>query len=170
MLKKILIANRGEIAVRIMRAAREMGIPTVSVYSEADREALHVRLATEAVLLGPAPANESYLVIPKLIDAAKKTGCDSVHPGYGFLAENAEFAQAVQDAKLTFIGPQPRAIRALGNKLGARSMMSKANVPTVPGGEVKSGSIDDFKSLANKIGCPLIFKAAPVGGCQGMRR
>ena len=169
MLKKILIANRGEIAVRIMRAAREMGIPTVSVYSEADREALHVRLATEAVLLGPAPANESYLVIPKLIDAAKKTGCDSVHPGYGFLAENAEFAQAVQDAKLTFIGPQPRAIRALGNKLGARSMMSKANVPTVPGGEVKSGSIDDFKSLANKIGYPIIVKAAAGGGGKGMR-
>ena len=169
MLKKILIANRGEIAVRIMRAAREMGIPTVSVYSEADRGALHVRLATEAVLLGPAPANESYLVIPKLIDAAKKTGCDAVHPGYGFLAENAEFAQAVQDARLTFIGPQPRAIRALGNKLGARSMMSKANVPTVPGGEVKSGSIEDFKALANKIGYPIIVKAAAGGGGKGMR-
>ncbi len=152
-----------------MRAAREMGIPTVSVFSEADREALHVRFATEAVNLGPAPANESYLVISKLIDAAKKTGCDSVHPGYGFLAENAEFAQAVQDAKLTFIGPMPRAIRALGNKLGARSMMSKANVPTVPGGEVKSGNIADFKSLAQKIGYPIIVKAAAGGGGKGMR-
>ena len=169
MLRKILIANRGEIAIRIMRAAREMGIPTVSVYSEADRDALHVRLATEAVNIGPAPANESYLVISKLVDAAKKTGCDSVHPGYGFLAENAEFAQAVQDAKLTFIGPMPRAIRALGNKLGARSMMSKANVPTVPGGEVKSGNIEDFKALAQKIGYPIIVKAAAGGGGKGMR-
>ena len=150
--------------MRIMRAAREMGIPTVSVFSDADREALHVRLATEAVGLGPSPANESYLVISKLIDAAKKTGCDSIHPGYGFLAENAEFAQAVQDAKLTFIGPMPRAIRALGNKLGARSMMSKANVPTVPGGEVKSGNIEDFKALASKIGYPIIVKAAAGGG------
>ena len=169
MLRKILIANRGEIAVRIMRAAREMGIPTVSVFSDADREALHVRLATEAVGLGPSPANESYLVVSKLIDAAKKTGCDSIHPGYGFLAENAEFAQAVQDAKLTFIGPMPRAIRALGNKLGARSMMSKANVPTVPGGEVKSGNIEDFKALASKIGYPIIVKAAAGGGGKGMR-
>jgi len=169
MLKKILVANRGEIALRIMRAAREMNVPTVAVYSEADSEALHVRRAQEAVLLGPPPASESYLAIDKIIAAAKKTRCDAVHPGYGFLAENAEFAQAVQNAGLTFIGPQPRAIRALGNKLGARSMMSKANVPTVPGGEIKSGTIEDFKKLAATIGYPVLVKAAAGGGGKGMR-
>ncbi len=169
MLKKILVANRGEIALRIMRAAREMGIPAVAVYSEADQTALHVQRAREAVLLGAAPASESYLAIDKIIAAAKKTRCDAVHPGYGFLAENAEFAQAVQNAGLTFIGPQPRAIRALGNKLGARSMMSKANVPTVPGGEIKSGTIEDFKKLAVTIGYPVLVKAAAGGGGKGMR-
>lgn len=169
MIKKILIANRGEIALRIMRAARELQIPSVAVYSEADVKALHVRLADEAVLLGPPPATESYLRIDKIIDAAKQTGCDAIHPGYGFLAENADFAQAVQDAGLIFIGPSPQAIRALGNKLGAREMMLNAKVPTVPGGEVKSGKVDDFIPLANKIGYPVMVKAASGGGGKGMR-
>lgn len=169
MLKKILIANRGEIALRIMRAAREMGIPSVAVYSEADTHALHVRLASESVLLGPAPANESYLVIEKIIDAARKTGCDAVHPGYGFLAENAEFARAVTDAGLKFIGPTHTAIRSLGNKLEARAMMAKAGVPTVPGGEVKSGKMEDFSRTAAEIGYPVLVKAAAGGGGKGMR-
>ncbi len=169
MLNKILVANRGEIALRVMRAAREMNIPTVAVYSEADRDALHVLRSDEAVLLGPAPAVESYLVIDKIIAAAKKTGCDSVHPGYGFLAENADFAQAVIDARLIFIGPPPSAIRSLGNKLGARAMMLAAKVPTVPGGDVKSGNIDDFRKLANSIGYPVLVKAAAGGGGKGMR-
>jgi acetyl-CoA carboxylase biotin carboxylase subunit len=169
MLKKILIANRGEIALRVMRAARELQIPAVAVYSEADVEALHVRRADEAVLLGPPPASESYLCIDKIIDAAKQTGCDAIHPGYGFLAENADFAQAVQDAGLIFIGPTAKAIKALGNKLGAREMMLNAKVQTVPGGEVKSGSIADFISLANRIGYPVMVKAASGGGGKGMR-
>jgi len=152
-----------------MRAAREMGIPTVAVYSEADTQALHVRSAAESVLLGPAPANESYLVIDRIIDAARATGCDAVHPGYGFLAENAEFARAVTDAGLKFIGPTAKAIRALGNKLEARAMMMNAGVPTVPGGEVKSGKLEDFKQLAGKIGFPVLVKAAAGGGGKGMR-
>jgi acetyl-CoA carboxylase, biotin carboxylase subunit len=169
MLKKILIANRGEIALRIMRAAREMGIPTVAVYSEADAAALHVLRADEAVLIGPPPATESYLCIDKLIDSAKQTGCDAVHPGYGFLAENADFAQAVVDAGLTFIGPTAEAIRSLGNKLGAREMMLEAKVPIVPGGEVKSGDLEDFVELARAIGYPVLVKAASGGGGKGMR-
>ncbi len=169
MLKKILVANRGEIALRIMRAARELGIPTVAVYSEADAKALHVLRADEAVLIGPPPATESYLRVDKLIDAAKQTGCDAVHPGYGFLAENGDFAQAVQDAGLTFIGPNPKSIQALGNKLGAREMMKHAKVPIVPGGEVKSGRVEDFVPLARQIGYPVLVKAASGGGGKGMR-
>jgi acetyl-CoA carboxylase biotin carboxylase subunit len=169
MIKKILIANRGEIALRIMRAARELNIPTVSVYSEADAQALHVLQSDEAVLLGPPPATESYLQIPKIIEAAKSTGCDAVHPGYGFMAENAGFAKAVEDAGLIFIGPKPDSIRKLGNKLEAREMMIAAGVPTIPGAEIKSGKIEDFKSAADKIGYPVLVKAAAGGGGKGMR-
>lgn len=168
-LKKILVANRGEIALRIMRAARELNIRSVAVYSEADANALHVRRAEETVLLGPPPATESYLRIDKLIDAAKQTGCDAIHPGYGFLAENADFAQAVTDAGLIFIGPSAKSIRSLGNKLGAREMMLNAQVPIVPGGEVKSGDINDFIELARAIGYPVLVKAASGGGGKGMR-
>lgn len=169
MLKKILVANRGEIALRIMRAACELDIPTVAVYSEADAEALHVRRASEAVLLGPPPAAESYLMVDRIIEAAKQTGCDSIHPGYGFLAENAAFAQAIEDAGLTFIGPTPSSIRKLGNKLEAREMMIAAGVPTIPGCEIKSGKIADFKKEAAKIGYPVLVKAAAGGGGKGMR-
>lgn len=169
MIKKILVANRGEIALRIMRAARELNIATVAVYSEADARALHVLRSDEAVLLGPPPAAESYLVIDKVIEAAKSTGCDAVHPGYGFMAENAGFAQAVEDAGLTFIGPRPASIAKLGNKLEAREMMIAAGVPTTPGAEIKSGKIEDFKAAAKKIGYPVLVKAAAGGGGKGMR-
>src|SRR5204862_2662414 len=132
---KVLIANRGEIAVRIIRASRELGIPTVAVYSDCDRNARHVRDADHAVHIGPSPASESYLRIDKLIDAARATGADAVHPGYGFLAENAAFARACRDAGLTFIGPSPEAITMMGSKTGAREIAIRAGVPVVPGTE-----------------------------------
>ncbi len=165
---KILIANRGEIAVRLIRACREMGIGSVAVYSEADAGAVHVRLADEAVLLGPAEAGESYLVVEKIIAAVQKTGAEAVHPGYGFLSENAGFAQAVADAGLVFIGPPPDAITAMGDKAEARELMEKAGVPLVPGYQGK----DDDKSLAKaakQIGFPVLVKAAAGGGGKGMR-
>src|SRR6478736_2886745 len=139
-IRKILIANRGEIALRLMRACAEVGIKSVAVYSEADRTALHVRAADEAYLIGPPPSSESYLRIDKLLDVAKKSGADAVHPGYGFLAENANFADAVIDAGLTWIGPPPQAMRLLGDKLAARKLAKDAGVPTVPGTDV---SLDD---------------------------
>ena len=166
--EKILVANRGEIAVRVMRACREMGISTVGVYSEADREALHVRLADEAVLLGAAAPSESYLNIERVVAAAKETGAGAVHPGYGFLSENADFAEAVKAAGLSFIGPRPDAIRTMGDKAEARALMQKAGVPVVPGYQ---GADDDatLKKEAKKIGYPLLVKAAAGGGGKGMR-
>ncbi|KAA3646431.1 MAG: acetyl-CoA carboxylase biotin carboxylase subunit [Chloroflexi bacterium] len=165
---KILIANRGEIAVRLIRACREMGIVSVAVYSEADANALHTRTADEAVLIGAAEASESYLNIERVVDAAKESGAEAIHPGYGFLAENPGSAQAVADASLTFIGPSPEAMRAMGDKAAARTLMGKAGVPLVPGYQ---GEDDDesLQKAANDIGYPVLLKAAAGGGGKGMR-
>jgi acetyl-CoA carboxylase biotin carboxylase subunit len=170
MFNKILIANRGEIAVRIIRACRELGVQTVAVYSEADRQALHVRLADEAYFLGPAPSRESYLCGDKIIATAKKSGAVAVHPGYGFLAERADFAQDCLDAGLAFIGPKPSAIAAMGDKAVARSTVSSAGVPVVPGTEGE-GSLgdDELLAVAHEIGFPLLVKATAGGGGKGMR-
>ncbi len=168
MFKKVLIANRGEIAVRIVRACQERGIRTVAVYSEVDRTALHVRYADEAYPIGPAPASESYLRIDRIIEVAKAAGVDAIHPGYGFLAENPAFAQACRDAGITFIGPSPEAIRAMGDKVQARKTMMAAGVPVVPGTEE---GIDDEEALAaaEALGYPVLVKAAAGGGGKGMR-
>ncbi len=170
MFKKILVANRGEIAVRILRACREFGIPTVAIFSEADRNALHVRYADEAYLLGPAPSRESYLRADKIIDIARKCGADAIHPGYGFLAEREAFAAACMDAGITFIGPKPSAIAAMGDKMTARNTVMAASVPVVPGTEGKGGMTDDdLLAFAPKIGFPLLIKASAGGGGKGMR-
>lgn len=170
MFRKVLIANRGEIAVRIIRACRELGIQTVAVYSEADRQALHVRYADEAYLLGPAPSRESYLRGDKIIDIARKCGADAIHPGYGFLAEREDFAQACLDAGIAFIGPKPSSIAAMGDKAVARATVSKAGVPVVPGTEdVGNLRDEDLLAIAPKIGFPLLIKATAGGGGKGMR-
>jgi acetyl-CoA carboxylase, biotin carboxylase subunit len=169
---KVLVANRGEIAVRVIRACRELGIPTVAVYSDCDRGARHVRDADQAVHLGPSPAAESYLRIDKLIDAAKATGADAVHPGYGFLAENAAFATACADAGLTFIGPAAAAIKAMGSKTGAREIAIRAGVPVVPGTDAPLGSNatdDEIAREGARVGYPLMVKAVAGGGGKGMR-
>jgi len=170
MFKKILIANRGEIAVRIVRACRELGIKTVAVYSEADRQALHVRYADEAYLLGPSPARESYLRSDKIIDIAHKSGADAIHPGYGFLAERADFAAECVDAGLVFIGPKASSIAAMGDKTVARTTVAKAGVTVVPGTEGEGPLQDEeLLALAPKIGFPLLIKATSGGGGKGMR-
>jgi len=169
MLKRVLIANRGEIALRIARACRELGIESVAVYSEADAVAPHVTGSEQAVCIGPAPSHESYLNIPRLIDAARASGADAVHPGYGFLAENARFAQAVQDAGLTFVGPSPAAIAAMGDKTRARQMAVAAGVPVVPADEQPPSDPADLAHAARRIGYPLLIKAAAGGGGKGMR-
>ncbi len=170
MFTKVLIANRGEIAVRILRACRELGIKTVAVYSTADRQALHVRYATEAYLLGPAPSSESYLKGDKIIEIALKSGAGAIHPGYGFLAENAAFAQAVEDAGLEFIGPSPFAISSMGDKAIARKTMLEAGVPVVPGTTGTDRlSDDELLKLAPGVGFPLLIKATAGGGGKGMR-
>lgn len=168
-MKKILIANRGEIALRIMRSAKEMGILTVAVYSEADREALHVRYADEAVFIGPAPASQSYLVGQKIIDACFLTGAEAIHPGYGFLSENAEFARMVKDAGLILIGPSPEAMAIMGNKLSAKAAALKYNIPMVPGTEEAITDIEEAKCRAQEVGFPILIKAAAGGGGKGMR-
>ena len=165
--KKVLVANRGEIACRVIRTLREMGIGSVAVYSEIDRAALHVRMADEAYLLGPAPANESYLRIDKVIDAATKSGCDAINPGYGFLSENAEFAEACEQAGLTFIGPPASAMRAMGSKTAARKKMEEAGVPIVPG--AMCNTTDEAIAAAKQIGFPVMLKASAGGGGKGMR-
>ena len=169
MFKKILIANRGEIAVRVIRACAEMGIATVAVYSEADRGALHVRMADEAVFIGPSPSVESYLVIEKLVRAAQSTKADAVHPGYGFLAENAAFAQACADAGLTFIGPTPKAIALMGSKVESRRAASRFGVPMVPGTVDPVESPEEAHRIAASVGYPIMIKASAGGGGKGMR-
>jgi len=168
-MKKILIANRGEIAIRVMKTAQKMGIKTVAVYSEADRGAPHVRFADEAVLLGPAPSSESYLVMDKVLQAAKDTGADAIHPGYGFLSENAVFAQLVEDAGITFIGPKPHAIKVMGNKLAAKEAVKDYDIPMVPGTEEAITDVSVAKKIAREIGFPILIKAAAGGGGKGMR-
>ena len=170
MVTKVLIANRGEIAVRIIRACRELGIQTVAVFSEADRSAMHVRYADEAYWIGPAPSRESYLRIDKILDVAKKSGVDAIHPGYGFLAEREEFAQACADAGITFIGPKPSSIAAMGDKAVARATVTKAGIPVVPGTEGEGSlSNEEIMAVAPQIGFPLLIKATAGGGGKGMR-
>ena len=169
---KVLVANRGEIAVRVIRACRELGLPTVAVYSDCDRDARHMRDADQAVHIGPSPAVESYLRIDRLIDAARQTGADAVHPGYGFLAENASFAAACRDAGLTFIGPSPEAIRLMGSKTGARGVAIRAGVPVVPGTDAPLGASApdaDILREGDRVGYPLMVKAVAGGGGKGMR-
>jgi len=170
MIAKLLIANRGEIACRIIRTARAMGIATVAVYSDADAKALHVRQADEAVHIGPSPAAESYLVGAKIIAAAKQTGAEAVHPGYGFLSENAAFAQAVIDAGLVWVGPKPASIEAMGLKDAAKKLMRAAGVPVTPGYEGEDQSVERLKSEADAIGYPVLIKAVAGGGGKGMRK
>jgi len=167
--KKILIANRGEIAVRVERACREMGIPTVAVYSEVDRHALHVRYADEAVLIGPPPASESYLVIDKIIDVAKKSGAEAIHPGYGFLAENPRFADRCEKEKIKLIGPSAYAMRTMGSKTVARKTVQAAGVPVVPGTMEPISTEEEVLRIAKEIGFPVMLKATAGGGGKGMR-
>ncbi|HWE41498.1 MAG TPA: acetyl-CoA carboxylase biotin carboxylase subunit [Gemmatimonadaceae bacterium] len=169
MFKKVLVANRGEIALRVIRACKEIGIQTVAVYSEADRESLHVRFADDDVCIGPAPARESYLRIPRLIAAAEITGADAIHPGYGFLAENAEFAETVTASNITFIGPTADQIRVMGDKAAARAAMTKVGVPIVPGTPGPVEDVDEALGYAKDMGFPVIIKAAAGGGGKGMR-
>lgn len=169
MFSKILIANRGEIALRIIRACRELGIRTVSVYSEADRDSLHVRYADEAICIGQAPSNKSYLNIPAIISAAEITDVEAIHPGYGFLAENAHFAEICESCQIKFIGPTPENIKLMGDKMAARSTVQKIGVPIVPGSMTAVKSKEEAIKLAQKIGYPVIIKAAAGGGGKGMR-
>jgi len=167
--KKILIANRGEIALRIIRACRELDIETVAVFSEADSDALHVRFADEAVCIGPGPSPQSYLNIPHLISAAEITDADAIHPGYGFLAENARFAEICESSNISFIGPSPQVISQMGDKAFAKETMKKAKVPIIPGSDGVVKSLKEAKRLASEIGLPLIIKAVAGGGGRGMR-
>lgn len=168
-IKKLLVANRGEIALRIMRTAREMGIKTVAVYSEADRNAPHVKFADEAVLLGPPPSSQSYLLADKIIEACKALNVDAIHPGYGFLSENAAFAKKVTEAGLIFVGPSPEAIEVMGSKLAAKHAVAKYGIPMVPGTEDAISDIDAAKRKAAEIGYPILIKASAGGGGKGMR-
>ena len=170
MLKKVLIANRGEIALRVLRACREMGIATVAVHSEADKDSLHVKLADESVCIGPAPSPQSYLHIPSIIAAAEVTGADAVHPGYGFLAENANFAEQVENSGFVFIGPRADTIRLMGDKVSAKKAMIEAGVPCVPGSDgALPGDPNEILKTADKVGFPVIIKASGGGGGRGMR-
>ncbi|HVF40685.1 MAG TPA: acetyl-CoA carboxylase biotin carboxylase subunit [Gemmatimonadaceae bacterium] len=169
MFKKVLIANRGEIALRVIRACRELGIQTVAVYSEADRESLHVRFADDDVCIGPAPARDSYLKIPRIIAAAEIAGADAIHPGYGFLAENAEFAETCAASNITFIGPTADQIRVMGDKASARNAMTKVGVPIIPGTPGPVEDAEDALGFARDIGFPVIIKASAGGGGKGMR-
>ena len=169
MFQKILIANRGEIALRIQRACRELGIPSVAVHSTADAEAMHVRLADESVCIGPPPAKDSYLNVPNILSAASITGADAVHPGYGFLSENAGFAEKVEAHGMTFIGPSPAHIRMMGDKIAAKAAMASLGVPLVPGSEGVVADLDEARRVAAQIGYPVLIKAAAGGGGRGMK-
>lgn len=169
MFKKILIANRGEIAMRVIRTCREMGIKTVSVYSTADRDSLHVRFADEAVCIGPASSSDSYLKIPNIIAAAEITNADAIHPGYGFLSENAKFSKICAEHGIKFIGASPEMIDKMGDKATAKATMKKAGVPTVPGSDGILANLEDAKKVAKKIGYPVMMKATAGGGGKGMR-
>src|SRR6478752_3162260 len=168
-IRKVLIANRGEIACRIIWTCKEMGIKTVGVHSEADREALHVRFADEAICIGPPPSAQSYLNIPAIISAAEITNADAVHAGYGFLAESATFAKVCEDCNIKFIGPRPDVIAMMGDKVEARRTMTAAGVPILPGSPDPIESPEEAKKLAREIGFPVIIKAAAGGGGRGMR-
>ncbi|MBU3841194.1 MAG: acetyl-CoA carboxylase biotin carboxylase subunit [Candidatus Ruminococcus intestinipullorum] len=169
MIEKVLIANRGEIAVRIIRACREMGIETVAVYSEADREALHTQLADEAICIGPAPSNESYLSMERIISATLVSGADAIHPGFGFLSENSRFAKLCEDCGITFIGPNSKVIQKMGNKSVARNTMIEAGVPIIPGSKEPIYDVETGAEVAKEVGYPVIVKAALGGGGKGMR-
>ena len=169
MLKKVLIANRGEIAVRIIRACREMGIRTVAIYSEVDKNSLHVKLADEAICIGPAPSNKSYLNMKVILEAACLTGADSIHPGYGFLSENSSFAKICSEIGIKFIGPDYKLIELLGNKSKAKETMKRAGVPVVPGSDGLIYSKEQAVNLAEKIKYPVILKASAGGGGRGIR-
>src|SRR5262245_6115021 len=169
MFRKVLVANRGEIAIRVMRACRELGMSPVAVYSEADRNALHVQMADEAYLIGPPPATESYLVIDRIIEAAQISGAEAIHPGYGFLAENAKFAQACEEQGLVFIGPPSTAIALMGDKTAARRAMQAAGVPVVPGIDRFVQDDDEAHQVVAAMGYPVMVKAALGGGGKGMR-
>lgn len=168
-MKKILVANRGEIALRVMKSAREMGIKTVAVYSEADRESLHVKYADEAVCIGPPASSESYLLGDKIIEVCKQLGVDGIHPGYGFLSENAEFADLVEQNGITFIGPKSESMRKMGNKLAAKAAVKNYNIPMVPGTEDAIEDLEEAEKIAIGIGFPILIKAAAGGGGKGMR-
>jgi acetyl-CoA carboxylase biotin carboxylase subunit len=169
MFKRILIANRGEIAIRVARACRELGIAAVGVFSTVDRESMHLRFMEDAVWIGDSPPQASYLDVTRIIDAARSTGADAIHPGYGFLAENAHFARACEDAGIAFIGPRSGALSLVGDKIASRNTVKKAKVPIIPGMEGGSANIDDFRSMADTIGYPVIVKASLGGGGKGMR-
>ncbi len=168
-IKKVLVANRGEIALRVIRSAKELGIKTVAVYSEVDRSSLHVRLADEAVLLGPAPSKESYLKEDKILAVCKELGVDAIHPGYGFLSENAGFAEKVEKEGIVFIGPSPASISTMGDKLAAKQAVSKFDVPLVPGTDKAIADVDEAIAIAEEIGYPVMIKASAGGGGKGMR-
>src|SRR5690349_9763842 len=169
MFEKILIANRGEIALRVLRACRELGIPTVAVHSTADADAMHVRLADESVCIGPPPARESYLNSPSILSAASITGADAIHPGYGFLSENADFAEKVESHGLVFIGPSPKHIRIMGDKIAAKAAMSGFGVPLVPGSDGAVPDLAAARAVAKRLGYPILVKATAGGGGRGMK-
>ena len=168
-IKKLLIANRGEIALRIHRACHEMGIETVAVHSTADADAMHVRLADQAVCIGPPAATDSYLNIPNIISAAEISGADAIHPGYGFLSENAKFAEIVEAHGLIFVGPKPEHIRVMGDKVEAKRTAGALGLPLVPGSDGAISDLEEAKALATRIGYPVIIKAASGGGGRGMK-
>ena len=169
MFSKILVANRGEIAVRIIRACKEMGIKTVAVYSEADKEAMHTKLADEAVCIGPANSSKSYLNMKNILEAACLTGAEAIHPGFGFLSENAHFARICEESNVSFIGPSYVVIDKMGNKSNSKELMKNAGVPVIPGSEGKLNSIEEAKKIASKIGYPVMLKASSGGGGKGIR-